>query len=104
MAYQWVDYDPDFVRQRYDRLADVIALFDWVFWIPPRLREHAVDRLSLKHGDCVLEVGCGSGRNFPFLRAAVGPTGRVYGVDISPRMLRRACEFRDRHQERISVD
>jgi demethylmenaquinone methyltransferase/2-methoxy-6-polyprenyl-1,4-benzoquinol methylase len=97
MAYQWVDYGPDFIRQRYDRLADIIALFDWLFCIPPGLRRHAVDRLSLKAGDCVLEVGCGSGRNFPFLRAAVGPSGRIYGVDLSAGMLRRARKLRDRH-------
>jgi ubiquinone/menaquinone biosynthesis C-methylase UbiE len=97
MAYQWVDYDPNFVRQRYDRLADIIALFDWLFCIPPGLRKLAVDRLNLKSGDCVLEVGCGSGRNFPFLRDAVGSTGRIYGVDLSPGMLRRARKLRDRH-------
>jgi len=26
----------NFVRQRYDRLADIIALFDWLFCIPPQ--------------------------------------------------------------------
>jgi len=97
MTYQWVDYNHDFISQRYDRLADVIALFDWLFFLPPGLRKHAVDRLSLKHGDCVLEAGCGSGRNFPFLRDAVGSTGRIYGVDLSPGMLRRARKLRDRH-------
>jgi ubiquinone/menaquinone biosynthesis C-methylase UbiE len=97
MANPWVDYDPDFVRQRYDRLAPIIALFDWLFCIPPGLRRHAVDCLSLKPGDCVLEVGCGSGRNFPFLCAAVGPTGCIYGVDLSAGMLRRARKLRDRH-------
>ena len=40
----------------------------------------------------MLEIGCGTGRNFPFLREAVGPTGTVYGVDLSSRMLRRAQE------------
>jgi ubiquinone/menaquinone biosynthesis C-methylase UbiE len=97
MTYQWVDYDPDFVRQRYDRLADIIPFFDWLFFIPAGLRKHAVDRLSLKHGDCVLDVGCGTGRNFPFLREAIGPTGRIYGVDLSAGMLRNARKLRDRH-------
>jgi ubiquinone/menaquinone biosynthesis C-methylase UbiE len=97
MTYQWVDYDPSFVSQRYDRLADFIALFDWLFFLPPGLRKHAVGRLSLKHGDCVLDVGCGTGRNFPFLREAVGPSGRIYGVDLSARMLWKARKLRDRH-------
>src|SRR5919198_3360789 len=97
MAYQWVDYNPDFVRQRYDRLADFIELFDWLLCVPPGLRKHAVDRLNLELGDCVLEVGCGSGRNFPFLREAVGPSGRLYGVDLSASMLRRARKLCDRY-------
>jgi ubiquinone/menaquinone biosynthesis C-methylase UbiE len=97
MTYQWVDYDPNFVRQRYDRLADIIPLFDWLFFIPAGLRKHAVDRLSLKHGDCVLDVGCGTGRNFLFLHEAIGPTGRIYGVDLSAGMLRNARKLRNRH-------
>jgi demethylmenaquinone methyltransferase/2-methoxy-6-polyprenyl-1,4-benzoquinol methylase len=97
MTYQWVDCNHDFIRQRYDRLADVMALFDWLFFLPPGLRKHAVDRLSLKRGDCVLDVGCGTGRNFPFLREAVGPTGRIDGVDLSAGMLRKARKLRDRH-------
>jgi ubiquinone/menaquinone biosynthesis C-methylase UbiE len=97
LAYQWVDYDPDFVRQRYDRLADTIALFDWLFFLPPGLRKHAVDCLCLRHADRVLDVGCGTGRNFPFLREAVGPAGRIYGVDLSAGMLRGARKLRDRH-------
>jgi demethylmenaquinone methyltransferase/2-methoxy-6-polyprenyl-1,4-benzoquinol methylase len=97
MTYQWVDYDPSFVSQRYDRLADFIALFDWLLFLPPGLRKHAVDRLSLKHGDCVLDVGCGTGRSFPFLREAVGPSGRIYGVDLSAGMLWKARKLRDRH-------
>ena len=38
----------------------------------------------------MLEIGCGTGRNLPHLCAAVGPTGTVYGVDISTGMLAKA--------------
>src|SRR5262249_35169761 len=62
------------------------------------LRKHAVDRLNLRRGDRVLEVGCGTGRNFPFLRDVVGPQGRVYGVDLSEGMLRRAGKLCHRRQ------
>ena len=61
------------------------------------LRQRAVECLTLRRGDCVLDVGCGSGRNFPFLRKAIGSTGRIYGVDLSARMLRKARELGDRH-------
>src|SRR6516162_6537118 len=59
---------PPSLSRRHQLSPIALGLFDWLFCIPPRLRKHAVDRLSLKYGDCVLEVGCGSGRNFPFLR------------------------------------
>jgi ubiquinone/menaquinone biosynthesis C-methylase UbiE len=38
----------------------------------------------------VQKVGCGTGRNFPYLREAIGPTRRIYGVDLSAGMLRKA--------------
>jgi SAM-dependent methyltransferase len=40
----------------------------------------------------------GTGRNFPFLRDAVGPEGRIYGVDLSEGMLRRARKLCQRRQ------
>ena len=92
MTYQWVDCDPAFIARRYDRFAGLIGLFDLLLFLPQHLRGRAVARLNLKPGERVLEIGCGTGRNFPFLREAVGPTGTVYGVDLSSGMLRRARE------------
>jgi demethylmenaquinone methyltransferase/2-methoxy-6-polyprenyl-1,4-benzoquinol methylase len=49
-----------------------------------RLRRKAVDSLQLPQGARVLDVGCGPGGTFPYLVRAVGPTGEVVGVEISP--------------------
>jgi SAM-dependent methyltransferase len=43
--------------------------------------------LDLAPGDRVLEIGCGSGANFDYLVRAVGPSGQVVGVDLSPDMI-----------------
>ncbi len=59
------------------------------------LRMRAVQRLALQPGDSVLDVGCGAGSNFPYLCAAVGPAGRVVGVDISPSLARKARQLVD---------
>jgi SAM-dependent methyltransferase len=38
-------------------------------------------------GGVVVDVGCGTGRALPALRAAVGPGGVVLGLDLTPQML-----------------
>ena len=97
MAYEWVDCDQAFITHRYDRLAGLITFFEWVLFLPRGLRREAVDRLSLRHGERVLEIGCGTGRNFPYLQTAVGRTGKVYGVDLSSGMLRKARRLCEKH-------
>lgn len=75
------------IQRRYDRLAPIYPLFEYVFWLPRGVRSEGVDRLELAPGNRVLEVGCGTGRNFPSLVAAIGAAGRIYGVDLSEGML-----------------
>ncbi len=86
----------EFIARRYDRLASVYRLIELLFGLPPGIRRRAVDRLALSHGDRVLEVGCGSGRNLDLLRSAVGPDGRVEGIDVSEGMLARGRRLVER--------
>lgn len=107
MAYQWADCESAFIAARYDRLAGLIGFIDWLFFVPPRFRARAAQRLALRPGDRVLEIGCGTGRNFPYLRAAVGASGRIYGVDLSAGMLAKAralCERRRWSNVEITQD
>lgn len=60
------------------------------------IRRMAVEQLRLRAGDCVLDLGCGTGMSLPLLRDAVGPAGRVVGVDLSTDMLAQA-QARVRH-------
>ena len=50
----------------------------------------AVGRLALRVGSTAIDVGCGTGRALPHLRRAVGATGRVLGLDVTPEMAARA--------------
>lgn len=56
--------------------------FDFAFIKP--LRAKAVALLHLTPGTRALDLGCGPGGSLPFLVDAVGPTGQVVGVEISP--------------------
>jgi predicted methyltransferase len=44
--------------------------------------ERVIDSLGLKEGDRVAEVGAGDGYWLAWLAEAVGPTGRVYAVEV----------------------
>jgi SAM-dependent methyltransferase len=48
------------------------------------VRQKAVKLLNLKEGERVLDMGCGPGGSFPYLVDAVGASGEVLGVEISP--------------------
>ncbi len=49
--------------------------------------EEVMARLGLKPGDAVADIGAGSGYFTVRLARAVGPSGKVYAVDINPGML-----------------
>lgn len=64
------------------RLTKPFPDFDFSFIKP--VRQKAVELLNLKPGDRVLDVGCGPGGSFPYLVNAVGSSGEVVGVELSP--------------------
>jgi SAM-dependent methyltransferase len=53
-------------------------------------RRELVECLAPRAGEVILDVGCGSGRNFDQIQRRIGPSGRLIGVEPSPEMLARA--------------
>lgn len=51
------------------------------------IRRAAITRLNLAASVTVLDVGCGTGLSFALLLQAIGPTGRIIGIEQSPDML-----------------
>ncbi|MFG1804887.1 methyltransferase domain-containing protein [Streptomyces sp. NPDC049040] len=51
----------------------------------------AVARMRLRPGQYAVDLGCGTGRALPALRAAVGEAGAVLGVDVTEAMLTAAA-------------
>jgi ubiquinone/menaquinone biosynthesis C-methylase UbiE len=72
-------------KRFYDRISTyydcLTGAFEWKY------AEMAVDSLSVKEGETILEIGFGPGRCLRRLAESVGKTGKVYGVDISSGML-----------------
>jgi ubiquinone/menaquinone biosynthesis C-methylase UbiE len=76
--------------RRYDAAVHLFDLFRPFGFDLPAWREEAVRALDLKRGDTVVDVGCGTGLNFPLLQERIGPEGRIVGVDLSAAMLDQA--------------
>jgi demethylmenaquinone methyltransferase/2-methoxy-6-polyprenyl-1,4-benzoquinol methylase len=53
-------------------------------------RTRAIRALGLGAGDSVVDIACGTGQNFPLIEEAIGPSGRIVGVDLTDAMLDQA--------------
>lgn len=60
-------------------------------------RVRAVQALGLRAGDTVVDIACGTGVNFPLIEEAIGPGGRILGVDLTDAMLARAAHRVEAH-------
>jgi demethylmenaquinone methyltransferase/2-methoxy-6-polyprenyl-1,4-benzoquinol methylase len=84
----------DAVRDVYDRKARFYDLAVWAYYLVGmpigKWRRMGIDAPHLQPGDTVVEVGCGTGLNFALLQKAVGPSGKIIGIDISEGMIERA--------------
>lgn len=84
------------LRSLYRRRAkryDITANFYYLMGFRDRqVRHRAVDALGLSRGQTVVEIGCGTGLNFARLQRAVGPEGRIIGVDMTDAMLAQASK------------
>lgn len=80
--------------KHYDRLMDVV--FGKVLGAEQH-RERIVELLGDVRGGTVVDVGCGTGRNFSLLANSVGEHGRVIGIDYSDGMLDEARRRVEQH-------
>jgi len=76
--------------ETYRRSARYYDLSSRLYFAQRAHRRRAVEALRLRPGDSVVEVGCGTGLNFPLIEQEIGPEGRIVGVDLTDAMLARA--------------
>src|SRR5271165_28937 len=82
------------IAHRYDLTSNLYTIFGFPMGA---FRRAAVGALALCAGDTVVELGCGTGLNFPLLQRAVGPRGKIIGVDMTDAMLAKASERISKH-------
>jgi demethylmenaquinone methyltransferase/2-methoxy-6-polyprenyl-1,4-benzoquinol methylase len=71
-------------RQSYDRMS---AWYDFISGrFEGRFRNLGLEKLKPVAGETILEIGYGTGHALLEMARAVGNTGKVYGMDISPGM------------------
>ncbi len=75
----------DSIAPVYDRMNTLMTA-----GLDGRWRRAAVRMTKLSSGDTALDVACGTGKLTAALAGAVGPAGRVVGVDLSSAMLHEA--------------
>lgn len=65
----------------------------------------AVAETGVPPGGVAIDVGCGTARALPALREAVGPSGRVIGIDVTAEMLAMARSLgRERYGALVFAD
>jgi ubiquinone/menaquinone biosynthesis C-methylase UbiE len=72
-------------QANYDRISSWYDVLEG--YSETRSRELALQRLFVREGESVLEIGVGTGHSVLALAQAVGESGRVFGIDLSPKML-----------------
>ena len=93
--FRWAVEDGKYIMEEYRetiirKYRHIARLPDFLFGFTFPLRRKAIERLHLQPGSSVLEIGCSSGANFALLHEAVGETGEIVGVDLSPDMIAQA--------------
>lgn len=81
---------PDLARERYRSYAKTYDEEQARNPNAAQNRRRVVELLRLQPGDIVLDVGCGTGLNFPLIEEAIRPEGRIIGLDLSAEMLAQA--------------
>jgi len=75
------------IKRSYEKISRWYPLAEW---FERGARKKALQVLDVREGEAVLEIGFGTGHGLVEIAKSVGETGRVYGIDITPEMIKLA--------------
>jgi len=68
-------------------------IYDVTRWMFLFGRRRIVQDLTIRPGETIIEIGCGTGHNFDSIQTRLENRGRIIGVDCSSPMLSRSSEL-----------
>jgi len=77
---------PEDIKKSYGLLSRFYGFLEGKF--ERGLREQGLKLLAVQEDEIVLEIGVGTGFSLQEIAQSVGTTGKAYGIDITPEMLR----------------
>jgi demethylmenaquinone methyltransferase/2-methoxy-6-polyprenyl-1,4-benzoquinol methylase len=87
-----VELNP-FIAKYYDKIMTIASLGLYRGFI-----HKAIKAMDIQHGDKILDLGCGTGRNVCIMAKYVGGNGKITGIDISSIMERQFNKKCAKHQ------
>ena len=94
VTYQWIDCERAFIARRYDCIAGLIGFIDWLFFVPPRFRRQAAQRLSSRPASVCSRL-VAEPEEISRICARRSDQAAIYGVDLSAGMLAKAKALRE---------
>jgi len=84
------------IKTIYSKLSKIYAFIEEKF--EKEIRTKGLTLLNLREGENVLEIGFGTGSTLVEMVKAVGAEGKVYGIDLTPKMVELARNKLMRHK------
>ncbi len=73
------------IKEIYSKLSKTYAFIEEKYEKDIRARGLAL--LNIKKGEIILEIGFGTGSTLVEMAKAVGDSGKVHGIDLTPKMI-----------------
>lgn len=92
------------IKEIYSKLSKTYAFIEEKF--EKDIRTRGLTLLNIKDGEVILEIGFGTGSTLVEMAKAVGDSGKVYGIDLTPKMVELASNrlYRQKLSDKVELN